>query len=46
VNKLVRAHLRRLQTEALRFILAGQGVPDELSREIAGFGWLVDTTET
>lgn len=44
--RLVRSHLLRLRLEALRFTLAGEDVPEELTREIAGFGWLVDETES
>ncbi len=40
-----RHHLRILQVEAVRFVIAGEPIPDELATDLAEFGWLAGEEE-
>jgi hypothetical protein len=44
-QRLLRAHLRKLQAKALRFTLAGLEVPEALASELADYGWLVSAND-
>ncbi len=40
-----RAHLRILQAKAVRFVVAGLPIPEELATDLAEFGWLAGEEE-